>query len=318
MADFALYRRRLSQYNWDECFQNDDIDIITDEVTNNILRIAKSVIPNRIVTVRPQDKPWYTNDLRRLNRQKLRYFKRAKRTKNPDDWLRFTEIRTRYQAELLNAKNSDSTGKYSFLAAHSKTNPKKWWSLLKAVYKNNEVADTIPPIEVNDEIITSDMDKAAAFNDLFLANSNIDDSNVRVPDIDRILNNENDLTHIDISFDDVADQVKSLDTSKSYGPDGISPVLIKEGGDIICAVLQDYLRYHCKKLNFRHCLKEPMLSPSIKRTPKALFQIIGPYHCLILIPKSLKRLYSKTYTTFLRKTLFYQHISQAFKLANQQ
>ncbi len=94
------------------------------------------------------------------------------------------------------------------------------------------------------------MEKAAAFNNFFLANSNIDDANVRLPDIDRILNNENDLTHIDISFDDVADQVKSLDSSKSYGPDGISPVLIKEGGDTICAVLQRLFTLSLQQLKF--------------------------------------------------------------------
>ncbi len=313
MGDFELYRLRLSQCNWDECFQNDDIDIITDEVTNNILRIAKSVIPNRVVTVRPHDKSWYNNDLRRLNRRKLRYFKRAKRTKNPDDWLRFTEIRAQYQADLLNAKNNESTGKYSFLATHSKMNPKKWWSLLKAVYKNSEVADTIPPIEVNDDIITGDMEKAEAFNNFFLANSNINDSNVRVPDIDRILNNENDLTHIDISFDDVADQVKSLDSSKSYGPDGISPVLIKEGGDIICAVLQRLFTLSLQKLKFPASFKKANVIPIHKKDAKSTVSNYRPISLLSINSKIFEKIIFKNVYNFFKENFILSTYQSGFQ-----
>ena len=48
------------------------------------------------------------------------------------------------------------------------------------------------------------------------------------------------LDNIDITIDDVADQIKCLDCSKSYGADSIHPILLKEGGDILVSVLHRF------------------------------------------------------------------------------
>ena len=129
-ADFALYRTKIEESNWDKCFERGNVDNVCDAICENILSIAKTVIPNRVVMIRPHDKPWYTNHLRQLNRRKLRLFRLAKRSKSIDDWLRFKMVRTQYQAEILTAKQADTTRKYAELAKNSNINPKKWWSLL--------------------------------------------------------------------------------------------------------------------------------------------------------------------------------------------
>ena len=41
--------------NWDITFQSDDIDYITEKITNCILDAAGKTIPNKIVTVRKGD-----------------------------------------------------------------------------------------------------------------------------------------------------------------------------------------------------------------------------------------------------------------------
>ena len=263
-ADFDLYRLRLSQCNWDEYFNNDDINVVCDAVTSKILAIAKDTIPNKTVTVRPYDKPWYNNDLRCLNRKKLRCFRKAKKTKKPEDWLHFTEIRTQYQTAVTTAKESETSEKYSLLATNCKSNPKKWWSLLKSVYKNNDIADSIPPIEVDDLIITDDMAKAETFNNFFLSASQVDDTNAELPNDNRLFDGF-DLTNIDLTLQDVNDQIKLLDCSKSYGPDGISPVLIKEGGDTICTVLHRLYKLSLSKCRFPDSFKKTNVIPIHKK-----------------------------------------------------
>jgi hypothetical protein len=46
-SDFSIYRDRLSQFNWNQCFQSDDIDTICDNVTSSIVNIAKLTIQNK-------------------------------------------------------------------------------------------------------------------------------------------------------------------------------------------------------------------------------------------------------------------------------
>ena len=65
----------------------------------------------------------------------------------------------------------------------------------------------------------------------------MDDSGARVPENPRIVNEGPKLEYVNITLQDVIDQIKCLDCSKSYGPDGISPVFIKEGGPTLQRVL---------------------------------------------------------------------------------
>ena len=235
-CNFKQYCDKLSQYNWEICFESNDIDIINENITKNILDAAKATIPNRTVTIRPNDKPWFNNHLRQRQRKMLRYFQIAKKTQDPVKWESFRKLRKSYNEEILLAKNEYEHEKHKYLESNS-TNPKKWWSLLKNVYKNDDFIESIPPIETDNGILVDDLGKAEAFNLYFLQASHLDDSEAVLPEHPRLINIVQGLNDIIISRQDVADQVSSLDCSKSYGPDCISPIFLKEGGDIIIDLL---------------------------------------------------------------------------------
>ena len=75
------------------------------------------------------------------------------------------------------------------------------------------------------------------FNEYFSKQCTVDDSNAMLPDMDRIFNNENDLRSINVTEQDVKDQIQILNINKSFGPDGISPKLLVEGGQLIISTL---------------------------------------------------------------------------------
>ena len=64
-----------------------------------------------------------------------------------------------------------------------------WWSLLKHVYKNSEIDESIPPIEINDKVVESE---------------------AVLPDQNRIIINGPTLQNLDISLQDVNDQKNVL------------------------------------------------------------------------------------------------------------
>ena len=125
------------------------------------------------------------------------------------------------------------------LSKNENRNTKMWWKLLKEVTKDGGRIDpeSIPPIKHNVEYITKDKDKAAIFNNYFLSISSVDESNAQPLPDPRIVEPEMGLFNLNISEQDVMDQISILDLNKAYGPDSIPPRLIKEGGRAMTKLL---------------------------------------------------------------------------------
>ena len=114
------------------------------------------------------------------------------------------------------------------LASMGRTHNKKWWSLLKQVYSNSDSMESIPPLNYEDKIIIDNKEKTELFNKFFLEASSLDTSNAELPTNGNVLNIGPELISINISKEDVMDQLKVLDVTKAYGPDGLSPIFFKE------------------------------------------------------------------------------------------
>ena len=65
-ASFQAFRDALSKTNVEECFLTDDIDEACAKLTKMVLDVSKSHVPNKQVTVRPKDSPWYINKLQTM------------------------------------------------------------------------------------------------------------------------------------------------------------------------------------------------------------------------------------------------------------
>lgn len=64
-GDYKSYRNLLSVVDWDEILSNNDIDIITNTITNTVLDAANKTIPNRYITVKKDNPPWITTKIKK-------------------------------------------------------------------------------------------------------------------------------------------------------------------------------------------------------------------------------------------------------------
>lgn len=236
-ADFNLFRTKLLQTDFSFCNNIIDINDTCKKWSSLVLEVAKSVIPGKEVTVRSKDKSWYNNNLRKLLRIKDRSHKIAKSSNTPEDWAQFRYDRNRYFAAVKECKTNFEKTSYQKLIDHSSKNPKKWWKVLKEILGQCDNSE-IPPIHVNDEILVDTKEKANAFNEYFSSVTEINDLNQVLPDNDpSIINNENCLNQVTITEQDVLDQLKILDINKAYGPDSISPKILKEAAHVLAPSL---------------------------------------------------------------------------------
>ncbi len=64
-ADFVGFRQALANFDWETCFTFENINDICNAWTSSFISIAREFIPNKVVTVRPWDMPWYSNDFKK-------------------------------------------------------------------------------------------------------------------------------------------------------------------------------------------------------------------------------------------------------------
>ena len=67
------------------------------------LNLAREYIPNKVIKIRTDDKPWYNSELRRLSGKKKNLHHKAKQTNSPADWNNFRMIRNLYTGKIREA-----------------------------------------------------------------------------------------------------------------------------------------------------------------------------------------------------------------------
>ena len=144
------------------------------------LNVARTNIPNKMVTIRPHDSPWFTTHLRLLKRKCHRAFKKFKKTSAPTDWNRYRTACNLYHNEL-DAAEAKYDCTLSASLATSK-NSKSWWGTVKQLLGKGGDISSYPSLKVRDTLVTDNRDKANTFNSFYLSHSNIDTSNATLPD----------------------------------------------------------------------------------------------------------------------------------------
>ena len=105
--------------------------------------------------------PWISRELIRMQRRRNKSHKKAKQTGLNKHWEQFRELRRQTTKALATSYKSYVNNQ---IGDSLKTNPKRFWSFIKANKRENI---GIPTLRVNDKPITNDRDKANALNNQF-------------------------------------------------------------------------------------------------------------------------------------------------------
>jgi hypothetical protein len=97
----------------------------------------------------------------------------------------------------------------------------------------------IPALLVEGQVIDDDKEKAEAFNKTYLESSNLDDTGKTLPPAPNV--GHDLLSEITVTHEDVNKALLHLKLDKAFGPDGISPRLLREARtsitDSLCRLL---------------------------------------------------------------------------------
>ena len=225
LADFNGYREILSDYNLEEKVSlSNDIDENINCISEAITSAAEQAIPNKMATVRPDEHPWITSQIRRLIRKRERTYRKFKRTSNIVLWEKYKTIRNKIVSSIRKSKN-EYFEKLDLILSSGTTNMKLFWKTSKQLLNTRKSTSTIPTLNLNNEHAETDIQRATMLNDYFTTQSTVIDDNRPLPQLPPV---DHTLQSIFISSKEVKDVLLKLDISKACGPDLISPRLLKE------------------------------------------------------------------------------------------
>ena len=297
-TDFDNFRGKLNEVNWDECLTSNDPDTATAEWTTKLKEVINAEIPHKEVTVRPSESKWYNGYLRKLCRKQKHAHMNWTKHRTAWAWETYRSSRNTYHQEVDRLRQEHEEKLAKTLATEAKSNPKKWWSVAKEKMGNRK-ASTIPSMLSGDEVHNTDEAKAKLFNDYFLEVQSLPDQ-PQNPTFEEEEDPENTLDMITIVPKDVEDVLKCLNPNKAYGPDGISPRVLKEGGPVLVTILTKLFNLSLTSGIFPSTWKMANVCPIYKKAEEFFTQNYRPISLLSTIAKVFERVVFKHLFNFFR------------------
>ena len=178
--------------------------------------------------------------------------------------------------QKLSSKLTDST-----------TCPKQFWKITKQLY-GNKIQASIPPLIKNDIVYNSAQDKCNIFNETFTKKSKLPDEKPTLPTLN--LTTLQRIETIQTTEEEVCKILKSLDTSKACGPDGVSPKLLKNTACTLALPLKTLFNTSLRTGIFPSKWKRANVSPIHKKNDKQDVNNYRPISLLSCVGKLLERI----------------------------
>jgi hypothetical protein len=298
-ANFDAFRTELNTVNWEECFESGDIDTMVENWTTKFKETTKKSISHKTVTVRPEDKTWYNGYLRRLCRTQQRDHRSATRDSNDFTWEKYRTSRNLYTQEVQRVKREHEEEQATKLVGSIKENPKKWWTTAKETLGINKNHNLPSMVSSNGTIHDSDTDKANLFNEYFTGIQSLQTEPPQLdePEVDQ------DGPHLDsitATEQDVTDLLSILDVNKAYGPDDISPRVLKEAAPVIVTSITRLFNMSLASGVFPASWKMANVVPIYKKAEEFFTSNYRPISLLSILAKVFERVVFKYLFNYFR------------------
>ena len=242
--------RAFMNLDWERFFGDscEDVEIMWSAFKDKLVQGIERFIP-KIGNFNEWKKSSWKNALQRHTREKIRkkhrLWTRYIETRNTDYLIKYRKVRN----EVRNETRRIYKEQQNAIAKATKSNPKKFWSYVKS---KTSVKSSIGDIKYNcdgkDIIITEDYQKATAFNDYFASVFTKEDTKELSIIPPKIVTSTPGI--IEFSDTKVKERIEHINITKSPGPDGLHPRILKELKDEISHPLSILFQksFSCKRL----------------------------------------------------------------------
>ena len=236
-CDFETLNFVIQNENWTFIEDHElNIDQISETFISKLNAIFSKYIPSIKYYLRPKDKPWMNNTIRREQRRRDRLHKKAKLYNTQTIWSNYRTQRNYLTYLIRKAKREHDITLLDRLNALDRSDA-GWWKIVKSTFGSAQ--ESIPALEYshnNNKVYANDnKSKADLLNEIFINVTKIDDDRNVFPE--QFPRTEARLPDIQITTDDVIEAIGSIPDNKAPGPDSINSFLLTRIGGALAPVL---------------------------------------------------------------------------------
>ena len=212
--------------------ENKDINEITSAFTEKLILGREKFVPTKTVKIKPFDQPWFTTESRKLlNKRNKKYKEYKNLTKTAWSVEKLQNVHNSYKAASREFDKGCKMARANYfknlkkILNSNETAPKKKFQLLKNVTNCGKGAG-IPPLLVENDVISNPREKADIFNNQFAKKASIEGSDDPVPEIPEVGDDIFELSIIHTDYLELGPIIKNLKCA-SYSPCGLPSSYIK-------------------------------------------------------------------------------------------
>lgn len=278
----------IKNSNWSTLISEaSNVSVAAENFTIHFLKCVRECIPEKTITVRPKDKPWFDSTLRKTIRIRDRLRNIAMKTNKIYDWSKYKKVRNQVNNMKKQAFSNYYDNIETFIDDSSKSNYKLYWKLLQDVFQTKTTSE-IPPLQYTDDknnvkTAFSDVDKTEVLNKYFSSISNILTTGKVLPEL--YLQCDETLDNIFIEEFEVTDIISVLPVNKAIGPDSISHKMLKSTMFTICKPLCLLFNKSLSERSFPDCWKMAHVLPLFEKEDPSLSCNYRPVSLLSCVSK---------------------------------
>ena len=281
----------ISNFDWHSVVSLESIDDAAEKLSEQLMCIAKNCMPVKVVTIREQDAPWITLEIKKLIKKKNLIHKLAKRLNREWTWELFRRTRNNLTYVIRKKKTEYVSELDKRISSPNHFGNKDWWKLVKSFLSSKGMPqDEIPPIEENDTIHYTSIEKATAFNKYFTAQCSVTDEGDALPRLNETCGSINQLT---LTTDIVKEVLKNLDCGKAVGPDLVHNKLLIAAAGLISEPLTFLFNRSLTEGKFPALWKLAHVTPIFKKGERQKCSNYRPISLLSCIGKVLEKCVQK-------------------------
>ena len=145
-----LFRKALTEASWDHILVLDGPHDISEKWRHQFTEILDQIVPFKLRKVKNTYAPFIDKDLRQKMLLRDIYKKKLTKNHDPDDWLKYKQIRNEINAEMKTKRNSYFSQKLE----DCRGDIKETWRVLNAAMGRKSKTTVINSLDVNSNTIT--------------------------------------------------------------------------------------------------------------------------------------------------------------------
>ena len=304
-ADYDEIRSRLAKTDWTLILSQGSVDGAVETFYSILYQLRNDFVPIKSAR-KAKYPPWFSIPLIKILKEKAKFHRKFKVYGNRDDEQTFKLLRDR-------AKKVERESYNDYILSIENeivSNPKAFWTFSKDIRQTSSLPSNMTYLDescLDGSGICNLFSKY--FSSTFLQQDSGPISVTQTYAFNQFDNSLGDIASIEVNVKQVCQLLKSLDLSKSAGPDDLPAVFLSNCADELCVPVSILFGRSLQEGIMPHKWKLAYVTPIHKKGPKGNVENYRPISKLCLLAKVIERLvFDQTYNSLSLYLSPYQHV----------